>query len=763
MSRAVRGPLLLIVFIALLLAGLWFWVRTSLPELEGEVRLPGLAHPVAITRDDYGVPLIEAESQEDLYYALGYVHAQDRLWQMEYRRLQAAGRLAELLGEEALPSDLLMRTLGLHEAAERELAALSPRTSGVLQAYSDGVNAYLATRTGALPLEFQLLGHAPEEWSPVDVALLQKLVAWRWSSAAADELFAARLLAASERAGLLIGAQRPPPLAGPDAPLRGSLQRLPLARLHDLLVRSSGVFAGSEAWVLGPERSADGVPLLAVEGAGPATAPAPWYLVRLRAPGLNVAGASLPGLPLLFSGRNGEIAWALVPAPVDDADLFIGRTTRGEGREDGYRSAGRYHEFARRREAIEVRGADDVELVVRETVHGPIISDLVPADSEPNGGASEPEGDAEDPFLALSWTALREGDSTLGAGLALAGASDREELRAALASLDELHGFALYADEVGRIGRQRIGRLPARRETGGRLPTPAEAGGWQEWAASARLESSGGGTSLAAAGNLAASSQLIDSLEVHTAASLAHILEKEYLHGSAELLPALRESVPVGAAAASAQAELVGWSGEAAEGAAPLLFSAWLIELGRELLGDELGNELAEEASRYPELLRRALSSRDWCDDRRTDERESCAEVTSKALSAAAGDLAEQHGPQPARWPEHPSAQVAYRHLVLDETLLAPLFVVGQDGRSNRPGIGRGPVFRAVFQLSDETVPEEDDDAARSGFLIPTGQSGNVLSRHYRDLSARWPEVRLLPLFANGAEAGARLLLEPPR
>ena len=749
MLRAVRGPLLILVLIALLLVGLWFWVRTSLPELQGSVSLPGLARSVEIRRDATGVPSIVAASQEDLYFALGYVHAQDRLWQMERRRLQAAGRLAELLGEEALASDLLMRTLGLRQAAERDVARSSARTSGTLQAYSDGVNAFLATHDGPLPLEFQLLGHVPEEWTPVDVALLQKLTSWEWSSAAARELLRARVASAvGERAHDLLGeGGRTEALAFGD---------LPLTRLHRLVEESSGLAAASRGWVLGGDRAAEGAPLLAVELHGRLTAPSPWYLVRLSAPGLEVAGATLPGMPLLLSGQNEAIAWALVPTAVDDADLFLEAGGAPAREANGNDDRARAQQPRSRRETINVRGADDVQLVVREGAHGPVISGLVEEDEDADGRR---------PLLTLAWTGLREGDATLQAGLALAAAGDWQEFRNAVANLDELHGTALYADVEGRIGWHQVGRRPVRAESS--LSASGVSGGWDGWVPFTELDGRlhpPGGERLIAGDEVAGTAELLASLGSHTVPSFASILVAEHLPGAELLLPLLKATIPDSEPARQAQAELVGWAGEArAAGAAPMTYSAWVGEVARELLADELGPQLAAELSRHPAILERALTDPGWCDDATTDVSESCAEVSSRALSRAVADLVERYGPRPDSWPPHPQASAVYRHPVFEDTLLARFFrVTGESGASCSESaaagvatVATGPALRAVFSLT----AERDS----SGFLIPTGESGNPLSRHYRDLVARWDEVRLLPLVPRTAVDGPTLLLEPRR
>lgn len=772
MIRAVRGPLLIIVLIALLLTGLWLWTRTSLPALEGSLVLPGLARTVEIVRDDAGVPHIEAESQEDVYFALGFVHAQDRLWQMEYRRLQAAGRLAELLGEAVLAEDLLIRTLGVRQAAERDLQLLSARTRGTLQAYTDGVNAFLERRSGALPLEFQLLGHAPAAWSPTDVVALHKLQAWEQSRGGSEEIFLARLaarLGKEEFARFVASGEDQDKLSLPLSP--EVYEQMPLAGLQQLMGGRGRVIGGSRAWAVAGEHTVSGFPLLASERFGSLTAPAPWYLVTIRAPGLDLSGATLPGLPGVLAGRNRSVAWAVVPADLDSQDLYLerletGAVPRSSAGRERYRTPAGWREFVTREERVRVRGADDVTIEVRETRHGPVISDLVGSDRVGQF------------VVALRWTGLEEGDRTLQGILDLAQAENRRELRDAARNLHENGGRLLYADTDGRIGWQQAGRQPLREAWDGRLPVPGwdDDFDWRGWTPFARL----GGEQDPDSGRLVVSeratestAELLTSLDSHTAQSFARLLAQQQDPLAGMFLPALRATIPRTQQARLAHSHLLGWQGElTVRSAAPLIFMTWYPEFVTALLADELGEELAVQAGQQPEMLLPALTSGEWCDDRRTDVSEECAEISARAFSAAVAELSERYGQQPREWPRWENSGGSYRHPVFDETLLAPLFRVAPEAAAGEaPGAnGRiGPIYRAVYELSsleegaegEMAMPVEDG----SGYLIPTGQSGNPLSNYYRNLAERWSEVELVSTSLSAAEGGGdqRLVLEPRR
>ncbi|MEX2534237.1 MAG: penicillin acylase family protein [Trueperaceae bacterium] len=781
MIRAVRGPLFVLVVIVLLLAGLWLWTRTSLPKAEGAITLPGLAQRVEIARDAHGVPHILAESQEDVYYALGFVHAQDRLWQMEYARLKASGRLAELLGEDALDSDTIVRTLGLRRAAGRDLELLTPRTRGVLQAYSDGINAFLGWRSGALPPEFLLLGHSPGEWSPEDSLTLLKMYLWERSPAWREELFRARLAAglSGEDLALLISDDE---VTDFSLPVHGEIYaQLPLASLQKHLASNSAIAPYSRAWVVSGEHTVSGSPLLAEEGRGLHTAPAPRYLVELQSPGLNVSGATVPGIPAVLSGRNEQLAWALAPASADTQDFYVERVVGARAGNPGerYVTPGGSREFSSRQELIRVRGGDNVEITVRETRNGPVFSDLVALSDLPStaGGMTG----AGRYVLSFSWTALQEGDRSLQGALDLAFAEDWPQFRDALRNLHELGGAVLYAHVAGDIGRQTAGRLPERESGDGTLPVP----GWSdrfEWSgmrpfgtlASEFAPASGRIIALpneAAAGRV---EELLGTLSRHTPESFAQLLDQQHDPLAAMFLPVARNALPQNELARRAQAQLLGWQGEAVhDSVAPLLFSAWYQAFVRSLLADELGYELAGLASSHPDIVQAALSPEgEWCDNRGTATVEDCRDIASEALSEAADYLAQRLGAQPGEWRMSEQPPVDYRHPVFERSLLAPLFRVGPRSGTTPPpqaewmkelSLEQGaPVYRAVYDLSDR-ANGDGHAIGSSRYLIPTGQSGNPMSPHFGDLAQRWREGQLIPLRPRAEGDGRSLLTLEPR
>ncbi len=520
------GLLVLAIVIGITAATL---VRRPLPQTGGTLEIPGLEGPVDIVRDGSGVPHVYADSLHDLMLAQGYVHAQERFFEMDVRRHATAGRLAELFGAEALDSDRTVRTLGWRRVAEQEVALVSPETRASLEAYADGVNAYIAprgvTELGAQYTLLRLSGldYSPEAWEPADSLAWLKAMAWDLSSNLSEEVdrALARDAVGRQRAAELFppfpydqrrpavsggevvdgvyepnavsGGTRLPTRPGWPGSARGALAATGRALEAAPALLGSGDGLGSNAWVVAGDHTVSGEPLLANDPHLGVSLPGVWMQVGLHCRErsddcpMNVSGFSFSGFPGVVVGHNDRIAWGLTNLAPDVADLFVERV---EGRKWLY--DGKLRDLSIRRETIKVAGGDDVRIEVRATDHGPLLSD---ADVELVGvAATRADALAADPLtgqpatpdgpgdsataeyaVALRWTALRPG-RVADAILAVDQARDWQQFRQAVRPFGTPAQNLVYADVDGHIGYQATGRIPIRKSgNDGRAPVA----GWK--------------------------------------------------------------------------------------------------------------------------------------------------------------------------------------------------------------------------------------------------------------------------------------------
>ncbi len=759
------GGLLLLSLVAA--GGGYLWLRQSLPQIEGTIEVAGLGAPVTIVRDRWAIPHIEAERPLDASFALGFVHAQDRLWQMEFQRRLGAGRLAEIVGAAALPSDRFMRTLGLYRQAEASLAHLTPDTVAWLEAYAAGVNAFLARRNGPLPPEFLILRQSKvEPWRPTDSLVWLRMMALDLATNYRDELARVRLarrLSKEQIADLWPSYPESAPIT-----LAELARALPWDQLAAVLPPAPPGGVGSNAWVVDPARSTTGGALLANDPHLHLQAPGVWYLAHLETPELALVGATLPGIPAVVLGHNGSIAWGFTNTGADTQDLFIERVDPEDPAR--YLTPGGSAPFAVREEVIEVAGDAPVVLNVRATRHGPVLSDLLP-DAAARFGA--------DHVVALAWSAPAEDDLAIQALLGIDRARDWTGFVAALRDVGAPMQNIFYADGSGHIGFIAPGRVPIRKHGDGRWPVPGWTGeydwtGWVPFDVLPRALDPPGGVLFNANNRIVPPDYpyllTADWEAPYRARRLAELLKRAAL-GPAEfaamqadllsllaqdLLPVMLAAKPSGPAAAAAMARLKGWDRVMrADAAEPLIFAAWYRELSRLIYADEMGDLFHSFWHVRPQFMELVLSSRQvWCDDIRTDPIETCAELAAAALDAALLDLGRRFGDDPEGWRWGDAHVARMTHPVLaGQPVLARLFDIevpsGGDsvtvdvGHFN-PGNQRWPfasthaaTYRAVYDLAHLDA---------SQFVTATGQSGNPLSRHYRDLTTLWATGGSVPI-----------------
>ena len=382
MIRRLIGGVLLLMCVTI--GGTGLFLLSSLPQLDGRIAVHGPIGEVRIARDADGVPLITAASDEDVAFGLGFAHAQDRLFQMELQRRYGAGRLAEIFGSQALATDRQMRVLGLYRAAEAEIATLSPEVRRGLEAYAAGVNAFLATRRGALPIEFLLLGFRPDPWRPADSLVWGKLMDLELAANYRGELQRARLARKISSDDLAVLYPEYPKEAPTTlAELAAIYRRLPLDQLYAALPSVVGPIYASNNWVVDGAHSDSGKPVLANDPHLGFAAPGFWYLARMKTPQGEIAGGTVAGVPLVLVGHNDRIAWGFTTTGGDVEDLFIERLDPADP--SRYVTPDGSAAFGSREELIAVHGAASVAMTVRSTRHGPVLSDVLPEGSVESG------------------------------------------------------------------------------------------------------------------------------------------------------------------------------------------------------------------------------------------------------------------------------------------------------------------------------------------------------------------------------------------
>jgi len=444
--------------------GLTMLSRRRLPQIDGELNLPGLSSQVEIIRDKWGIPHIYASNTHDLYYAQGFVHAQDRLFQMELNRRTAQGTLSALFGEIALDTDRTTRTFGFNRLGLIDWNHVSNEMRETMIAYANGVNTFIDQPGRKLPVEFTLLNFQPDPWKPEDSMAFTRVMMWQLSHAWYSEIVRAKLVqkvGEEHAAELEINYPADNPICLPSG-----IEFNPHI-LEEISAKMNGPFLrqglGSNGWAVARNKSDTASPYLCNDMHLPLGAPALWYGIHLIAEDINVTGASLPGVPLVFVGHNQHIAWGMTLAFTDCEDLFVEQFDPQNPKR--YLFKDEWHDVETISEPITVKGREDPHIEdVIITHHGPIISDVV---------------GYPDQRIAINSMALRPCLAIQGWQL-LNNARNWDEFVNAMQLIDAPQLNVPYADVRGNIGYWVTGKVPVRAQGDGRLPVPGWTGEY-EW------------------------------------------------------------------------------------------------------------------------------------------------------------------------------------------------------------------------------------------------------------------------------------------
>jgi penicillin amidase len=818
-----------VIFVLAAAAG-YHYLRRSLPEVSGTVTVAGPRAPIDIVRDADAIPHVFAASKLDALFGLGYVHAQDRLWQMEFQRRIGFGRLSEIFGAVTVPQDRFLRTVGFGRAARTAWERMPPWAKEQVNAYTDGVNAFITTHHGAkLPPEFSLLRFEPEPFTGADVAVWVKMMAWDLSGNYSFELLRDDLIRA-------VGEQRMnelmPPYADNRLSITGDQTLLPgesgthainftnplqggrtarstanafstaLADGHpavrDFLLGNSRVEAlGSNNWVIDGTMSATGKPLLANDPHLSSKTPSTWYLAHISGGDFEMIGATLPGAPAVAIGRNRFIAWGETNVAADVQDLYREKLDAAGGAAE-YR--GGWEPLRTIRETIVVKGGSPIDLDVRLTRHGPLVSDAINAINAASTKAPQP---APLEPLALRWTALDDDDTTLQAFLKLNEAHDWEQFTAALRDFIVPSQNFVFGDVNGHIGYYAPGHMPLRASGDGSRPADGWTGAteWNGWVPFDELPHLYDPPQhfIVTANHRPAPPSYpynlgLEWTEPYRAERIVEMLRQKptfnaddfariqadtrSLHAAA-LLPLLLRTVrPDNDTDRRAIEILKQWDLNAsADSAAAAIFSAWFQHLAAAIAGDELGPlALDAYAGRYTFLNRFLMNtltstSSPWCDDVTTTAKaETCEDAVTAALRVGVGDLERTLGSDMAHWRWDGVHRAMFPHQGLDAVpALRPFFSRSMPNGGDWSTVNVGPVA-ADHLYEQRSVPGyrqivDLSPANDSRFLDAVGESGHFLSKHYDDFLRDWQQVRHRPMRMDRAavERGAlgHLILKP--
>jgi penicillin G amidase len=800
----------------------------SFPQIDGEIQLDGLNAPVSIYRDGMGIPHIYASTSHDLFFAQGYVHAQDRFWQMDAWRHIGSGTLSEMFGKGQVETDTFLRTLGWRITAEAEYAQLDPAPKAILNSYTEGVNAYLKDHDAtALSLEYAILGllspdYKIEPWTPINSLTWGKAMAWDLRGNMGEEIQRAVLLKTLTPEQLEVlypdyPADHPVIVnqigdgamnndgqtsnASSDFP-PASFDFEPLAArfaLLDTALGPAGDGIGSNSWVVGKSRTTTGMPLFANDPHLGIQMPSIWYQAHLECKPIseecpyNVTGFTFAGVPGVIIGHNADIAWGVTNTGPDVMDLYIERVNPQNPNQ--YEVNGQWVDFETRNETIQVVGGDPVEITVKSTRHGPVISEVYgPLKNE--GDPKDKEFEAfqdragielpEQYVIALKWTALAP-STPFEAVWGFNRAKNFEEFREAARHFHVPAQNLLYADTAGNIGYQMPGNIPIRSKGDGTFPVP----GWTdeyEWTGYIPFEElpytfNPPEDYIVTANNRVPpreypylvtrnwdygyrARRIVDMIEYTSRKiDIAYIqsMQGDAMDLGAQALLPIWKQIEYKAATpnqAIALDMMLNWDYQSkADSKAAAVYQRFWWNLVQNTLNDNLPERYAVTGgSREFEVMRNLVTSPDaffWDDETTTDKTETRDDIYIASLIETVEQLEKEYGKNPDKWPRWGEVHTAtFRNGTLGESgigLIEDLFNRGPfetgGGRSivNATGWDVGVSFQ-VNAVPSMRMIVDLGDLRNSLTVHTTGQSGHAYHPHYIDMAPMWANVEYYPM-----------------
>ena len=736
-----------VILVGLVLIGVgvvyvWFQyaVRKSLPPISGQAVVSGLTEDVEIIRDDYGVPHIYAQNEPDLYFALGYAMAQDRFWQMEFQRRLGQGRLAEILGEDLLEVDRYFRLM----TAGWTHQPISDEYAFIATSFANGVNAYLTTHSDRLPIEFKILRYKPEPWAPEDYIAISKVVNWGLSQGWRVDLTAGKILDKVGQAKFKEAFAAWP--AGSPMIVPEGVQIS--AALSDALIKSLrriekqvnwSAPGASNNWVVAGSRSASGKPILANDPHLMLTNPSVWWEAHLVCPTINVSGFTMAGAPGIALGHNRHVAWGVTNVMVDDVDFFIEKINPDNPRQ--YLYQGRWEDMQVIEETIRVRGKDPVKIDIGLTRHGPILI--------------QDEAGPEPTAIAVKW-AFTDGLQSAKPLYLLAKATNTHEVALALKYWELPGQNVVFADSGGNIGYWCCATVPIRSKGDGLLPVPGWSGEY-EWQGYVPFETRphliNPAQGYIASANNKVTAENYPHFISHYWEPVDRITRIHQLLNTSEKLSVeeveqMQQDLFSGLAGADGKKVrqlLSEWNFRMGkDSVAACLFETIFMRMLENIFKDELGAELYEQylkTSVFPpramrQLARNAAST--WFDDVNTADTETREDIIVRSVEQSVSQLKDEFGDDPTRWQWGDRHTLTFEHPLgkkkpLDRLFnIGPFPVGGSRQTVNMKLYSYDEPYHAILGASYRMIVDFSNMSV-AHHVLPTGESGQLGSPHYRD------------------------------
>ena len=767
--KSLLKKLVLVIFLIILGFLLFFpgYFFFSKPKYKGKASVQGLDRDVKIITDTWGVPHIYADIESDLFFACGYIHANERMWQMDLTRRTGYGRLSELFGEALLERDKYVRVLGLKQAALKDYEQLPPEIKDILISYSRGINAWINSRKWKWPPEFSLLRYRPEPWSPLDSLIIKQVMAMLLSTDYPSEVVRSNLIyrVGQDKALQILE-------EGVEGPSFEAV-KASLSSLMDQVYPQQ-----TNNWILSGDRTVSGKPLLANDPHLEISLPPVWYEMHLFCPTLNVTGVTIPGLPWVIIGHNETIAWGLSNSAVDSQDLFIEKFNKSQ---DMYWEKDGWIPLMRREEVIRIKGRKEPERVeVLWTSRGPVISPHIVKSQNP---------------ISLKWT-IHGGDRVLKAGYLLNKAKNWDDFSAALSLFDSPSQNFGYADKNDNIGYYLGGKIPLRTKESALFPFPSwrEGGEWQGFLEADQKPTCYNpeeGLIVMANQNMLPEDfpfyvsadwdapfranrikELLLRTEKHSVSSLQSLQQDIHSKKGELLLPLIKQIVGSEGKLKQALDILQNWDLQMDTGSAPALYATFMNFLPEEIFQDELGEDFRSFDFFFRRKLAgtlRILSDPDsvWFDNTKTSDIEKREDVIKSALLKAYNRLDWLHGSHES-WDWSRMNAIRYQH-PLGRFFLFRFFNLG-----TRPSNGNAFTVKVNYVTPHKTSWSASyrqiidlADWDNSKCVITSGQSGHFMSRFYDNQVSLWLEGEYHPMIFSQDEveknASSILFLRPPK